>query len=702
MSKIKTTQNHDSPSTLQRRTIFGFARKAQRQPKTADLDPGLGKMLQLSVLSKVNARPPPAADLVIAFNAFFRARQKTKEPLLEIQARHVLRTFEYLQETNRAQEAFGLTPDDLQVAREALIYMPQDNVETHNHLSRALFEEVKRRKEADPSIGLAAGPEALLPHIRVLSQTGDSIEARALVEQSWRSDPGRTGRRVWVEVLDGLAKENNEKELLQTIAMMERSGIPFDAKLHQVMTVYYAHMDNFNATKKWYEHAIADGKAPTDITNSQILKFCIRNGQLDWGRKVFHSILEGNPDKRTWDIIFQWAAALGKGVDEIDRMMDVMIRRNEGDDSVRPDIETINNLVEFANSRIDPYTAERYISMGQKRGMIPNAQTYVLQMDYRISVGDIDGAKASYDRLQGEEVHGDEDLVVVNRLIRALCAAPHPSHNAIATMVSDVEQRRARLDPDTVSRLSIMHLRREELIDLHDVLQTHTFHYSTSQRADIISVFVDFCLDRENEMALVWDAYSTLRQIFDETSVETRTRLMREFFERGRSDMACHVFGHMRQNIRPDGRPSVATYIECFKGITRAADLESLEMVHNMLKLDSSIEPTIQLYNALMQAYTATEMQYRSLEFWQDIIKSREGPSYASIVIALQACQSIPFGDRPAREIWTRVRSTDMQISREIGSAYLGALAGQGLLKEVVKATNSLMTDLGLQPDELM
>ncbi|KAI9842777.1 MAG: hypothetical protein M1838_002987 [Thelocarpon superellum] len=677
-----------------RRSIFGFARKPQRHLRSADLDPGLGKMLELNALATAHARTPPASELVPAFRSFFRAKVKSREPLQEIQARHVLRTFQHLQETNAA-EGFGLDLQDLRIALGALTRVPKDKLEAHNQLARELFAEIERRERSDTE---ASRPEDVLSYVAVLCQTGSSLDARDVVEPMWRIDPDQNGRRMWLHVAEGFTLEENEEELLKSLSMMAEAGVPFDAKFHQVMTLFYALKDDAGRTREWYERSIVDGESPTYHTNAQLLRFCIRNDEMDWGETVFRRILEGTPDKRTWDVIFQWGAALGKGVDEVDRMMDVMIRRNK-DEAVRPDIETINELIELANSRNDPYAAERYVALGQKRGMIPDARTYILQMDYRIKVGDLDGARVAYDALQGEEVRDGEDLPVINRLIRALCASKRPPHSTITAMVTDLGERRARLDPPTVSALCTMHLQREELYDVHDLLQSHTFHYSIAERASLISVFVDFVLDRQNPNALAWDAYSILRQGFDETSVAQRTQLMKEFFGRRRSDMACHVFGHMRQSFQPDGRPVLATYIECLTGIARAADLEGLEMVHNMLKLDSAIEPTTQLYNVLMLAYTAADMPLRSLEFWEDILRSRQGPSYASIIIALQACEGAPFGERQARAIWQRLmKMPEVTISREVAAAYVGALAGQGELKEVIKGLEEL-GEIGIEVD---
>ena len=673
-----------------RRHIFGFSRKPSNAwTKEPNIDPGLDKMLDVNSRSSMHERAPPPDQLVAAFNSFFKNKVRKKEPLQEIQAYHAARTLKHLQDANKDQDGFGLTLEDLQTARDALVYLPQDQVATHNQLARTLYEEIKRRKTTDTSISLAVGPKDVLPYVTVLCQTGDALEARDLVLDSWTTHPGKMGRRMWTWALKGFAKEKNDAELLRTLSMMEDNGVPFDAKVHQVMTTFYALKNDVGSTKKWYKHPIADNEAPTYHTNAQIMRFCIRNNELDWGEMVFRSIVESNPNKTTWDVIFQWASALGKGVDEIERMMEVMVRRNPDDDALRPDINTINHLIEFANSRNDPYTAERYVVLGQKWGMTPNARTYILQMDYRIDVGDIDGARATYSKLLGEEVKDNADVAVVNKFIRTLCKGRQIKHEQIMAVVEDLNERRARLDPETVSALCVLHLQRDELAEVVNLIKDHTYNYSMDERAVVSDTLIRFIKDRKNSTEIAWDAYTLVTHAFDEISVETRVGLMQEFFGRKRSDMASYVFGHIRQHRHRDDRPTTEAYIRCFEGIGRAGDLEALEMVHNMLKLDTAIEPGTRLYNSLMLAYTGCDMPGRSLEFWEDITNSREGPTYNSIRIALRACEGSMSGDVEARKIWKRLKTLGVKMTRELLAAYIGALSGHGQLREAFRVVDS-------------
>jgi hypothetical protein len=347
----------------------------------------------------------------------------------------------------------------------------------------------------------------------------------------------------------------------------------------------------------------------------------------------------------------------------------------------------------------DPYLAERYIALGLKNGIHPNAQTFILQMDYRIQANDLTGAQAAYDALQAEETLNDEDLPAINKYIRALCSAKAQDYDRIISITSDLEERHKRLEASTVAALSMMYLAREEINECTDLLQTHAYHYNVPERDSIRDRFLKFILDRQNSTVRAWQAYTIMRSLFDETPVEIRTQVMSEFFARGRCDMGCHAFGHMRAHTLPSRRPVLETYIACFLGIAALEDREMLDMVHNMLKMDSTIEPNTKLYNSLMLAYTACEDADRALDFWDDITNSTEGPSYKSLEIVFWAAGRKPFGDRLAREVWRKIRGMEIEVTREVFVAYVGALAGQGKFEEARDQVEASERELEIKVD---
>ena len=696
--------------TIPLRTFFGFGRKQKRKPKPINYEPGFEKMMDLSRLLSMGVRTPPSQQLAQAFVEFFHSKQKVALALEDIQAQYALETFRHLQMTYTEVPNFGLTSEELRMALSVLKIVGRHKTykyKAHNELAKMMFEELKKRREMmtddqEPTVSFS---QDLLPFIQIMARFDDALYARDLTEKYWAEFLKHAKVSPWPRILKGLIRENKVEEVQRTINIMQEYNIPFDPNVHEAITVFYAGLQaNMEMTKKWYPHPIAGGGTPTNHTKATVLKLCINRNEFDWGDPIFKSLVEETEEESIpWNVIFQWAAAKGRSVDEIERMMEVMVRRQEERGmTLSLDMNTINGLIELANSRNDPYTAERYVALGQKWGFAPNARTYLLQLDYRIKVGDLGGARTAYARLRAEEPEDSEDLPLLNKLIVALCAERSPNHDATMGLVEDLVERRARFEPETVAALSRYYLQRGELEDLVDLLNTHAFHYGLSQRAMISKVLISDIVDHATPVSRAWETYNILRQTFSEIDITTRTSLMQHFFSCGRPDMATHVFGHMRQQPIKSLRPTISTYVACFSGIAKEGDLESLRIVHNMVKLDAEIEPNTQLKSALMLAYTKCKDHGTARDFWDDIVHSTEGPSYASIQIALMVCESLPYGERVAKDIWGRLKRFEIEVTREIYAAYVGSLAGHNLFGECVKLINDAEKRVGSKPDALL
>ena len=140
--------------------------------------------------------------------------------------------------------------------------------------------------------------------------------------------------------------------------------------------------------------------------------------------------------------------------------------------------------------------------------------------------------------------------------------------------------------------------------------------------------------------------------------------------------MAIHVFNGMRRHNRPDTMPTSETYGQAFLGAARIRDVESVQLIHNQLKLDFNIDMSTYLYNAMTIGYTACGKARDALEYWNHIVASKEGPSYNSIHIALRACEKSPFGDEQANDIWKKLRQMNIELDGTLWASYIGALSG--------------------------
>ena len=682
------------------------------------MTPGFLKLLELRKYLKMKVRTPPREEVLTAFKQFFAAKEEERLPILDTEVEPTLIALRYLQEKDETEneEILSLPTEDLVRALQAsALSKDGGNNLAYVEFVDLLYEELQSRNDEESKqddYQLENGEHLdsrqgslqrriLILYVSTLSQFHQPLRARKLLEdQSRTKQTSVQVKPFWTPIVKAFARNGDYEELENTIRLMQANGLPFDRHIHQILMTAFSKCENMSAIKQWYERPIDGGEPPTAKANTAVIRACIDHKEFEWGQLARNRLLKHDMNKRSWDTMLRWAAATGKGVDEIERMMQVMLRKSdEAGNDVRPDIETINSLVKDANAKNDPYTAERLLAVAQKWSMPLDAQTYTLQLEYRLAVGDIDGARVAFKELRAHERPENTDAPIINRFIQRLCEAPEQNFDETMDLVQDLNERKAAFAPETVAALSILHLKRAEFHDVIDLLRTYAFHYQSDQREVIQQAFTAFIKDPSNTAAAAWDAYTILRDMLSESNIPLRVEFMNEFFNRKRCDMAVHVFGHMRQSSLKEGRPTADTYAQCFRGIAKLRDEELLETVFNMLKLDPLVEPDTELKNALMLAYLRCDDPIQALQFWDDIAFSREGPTYDSICIALEACEVIPAGDQRAREIWERLKRQEIEVTKEMCDAYVGALAGQDYFDDAIHIIQGMESDTGTRPD---
>ena len=695
-----------------------FRPRAPRDSREANYDPGLEKMMEYAKMKRLEARLPPVEDVAHAIRLFSRHKSPKRNgtPMEDTQAQLVLQSLRYcLGTAEQASQRSNISDADLAKLAQVAAKKPRQMSQAHLDLAKILYDE----------LSISGNPHQIKysteAYVRSLTWLGKSQEARELLLKSHyttavgpneaeaetteggdalivedgvdieTTDTRRLG--MWNSILAGFSREKDEVELLRTLAIMKEQGVDYKlGTAAKVLDFYITKQDPVAVERYWrdcqsifsndYGKHNKRGLKPYNSAVSQVLTWCLATGNLALGHAVVRDVMASNPSKPIWDAVLVWGAGTKKSVEEIGRMLLVMQNSNETipDESEWrvPDSATVNALVRYAISQNDPYMAERFIGLGREHDIQPDAETFILQMDYRLSVNDVDGALVAYKHLQAQDLSTNSDVHAVNRLIVALCTSQRHDFETIMSVVADLSDREVSFDAMTVSTLSVLHLNRDEIHDVIDLLNTHSFGYSSAERASIRQTLVDYCLDSRTTTTRAWDTYTILRSIFDEMAREERTQIMLNFFARERADMAVNVFNHMRHHSRHDTIPNDETYVSAFLGCAKLGDLESLEVVHNQLKLDYNVTQTTYCLNALIIAYSVCEMPRAALDYWDDIVASREGPTYNSIHIALRACEKSPFGDIKAQEIWARLRKNNVELDHSMWASYIAALAGNG------------------------
>jgi hypothetical protein len=699
-------------NAVPQRTFFNLFDNKQKDLREPNLDPGMDKMLELDKRIHLIARLPPAEDLIQAFNAFVASRDQRKRPIEDFHAVRLLQTLQTLESPpdgrQRGTEGPSLAVQDVRKALHVMTKNLRTFSKTHSTLARLLFKAIEGRPESKTMSSSPTDPRsdyiaALNYLIIVLCQTGESQDALDLwLAKSNSSD--RKASRPWARLLSGFVLEDNEAMLLHVVGLVKKEDdIRSLAPIHKVMALYYAQKDNVEGTKEWTRSDVFDlnihRKAFGGVGDPYriILEFCLRNNEMEWGQSILETGAQFTTEQKTWDAIIQAAAATGKSVDDIDRMVSVMAREASGKGyPSHLAVETFNGLLEFALSRKDAYTAERYFSMAETWNVKPNARSYVLQVEYRLAAGDINGAMRAYSKLKDESITEDDHWLAMNKLLLAVLAQPNYSNETVISLVEDISDRRRVFPADTVIALCEYHLKRDEYLELVDLLQTYAYQYSIAERMRMRDHLVAYTLDPSTDTGRAWDTYMIFHQIFDiETARDIRNDVITSLFNRARPDLATHVFTRMSRHVRADTRPNEETYVRMFEGVAKTADEEALEVVHNLLKLDTETDPTTRIRNGLMLAYSACDAPRRALEFWDQVSTSDEGPTYNSLHIAFRACEKAPWGYKTAGTIWEKLCQSDIVIEKELFASYVGSLAGQSLFDEVVAAVEGMEEVVG-------
>ncbi|KAI4149213.1 MAG: hypothetical protein LQ340_004743 [Diploschistes diacapsis] len=687
-----------------------------RRPKLRDLkpedyDPGIELLTENEKHLKMAVRPFPRKEVIRAFNDLMQAKLKAPiTPLLDTQVKPVIAAVKMLQSRSEGDEDVWLSAEDVSKALMVLTLGKRGKSEEEAELATVLFEYIKDRRPGGEAFAsnragtleyykrIGFQKKVLRPYLQVLGRAGQGLQARKELEDQNRLAPELVAHpKYWSPVFQGLASSNDEEGIRSTVEVMKSHGIPYDEQCHASLILAYALQNDMEKVKKWYEFpfekstgSFADRSENLNGAEVTVLRLCIANGEFEWGQPILNKMLGEAMNKGKMDLTLQWAAASGKGVDEIERMMNVMTERHPDQESMKPDIDTINNLVEGANARNDPYTAERFLALAERLKISLNARTRILQMDYRLTQGDLDGARAAYKALKSHEIQSFEDVPVINKLILALTQQPVPNADEILNTTADLTDRHAPLSGPVIAALAVLHLNREEFDEVIDLLNTFGSHLSSSDRALVRDALVSLILSPTTDIGLAWDTYMILKEKFPEIANPLRLTLMTHFFSRNRVDMAVHAFGHIRQASLKEQRPDAAAYAACFRGLARMRHATSLMIVHNMLKLDSEVEPDTRLHEALMLAYMGCDDPDTGLDFWDEITYSREGPRYESICIALMCCQRAIHGARYAREIWDRLRRLEVEITGEVCVAYAAALVGKGFVQEALEVVGGM------------
>ncbi|KAH0833542.1 hypothetical protein AYO21_05219 [Fonsecaea monophora] len=712
---------YQSPCTTyhlyQRRHLFGLnfggARQGFEGAKStpANVELALSKLVDLIRARRSQSRLPPDNEVVDALRFLFTSRIESPRRLTRNEVFLATEAFKHLQERGHIfmeDTKTSLSEEDLDNILLALASATgHDRFRTDARiLATLVFNALKDRPGAandshvpiQPSGHHRAPGSLLLTYITVLSRTGSAQDALELLRKSPNA-LDRASLPMWTTVLRGLANEGRMSEFWKLMQQVLNTVGQLDAVSQEILVTYFAQHDEISTLKKVFSLPLAEGQLPTTPTLVKVVDCAMQNGELEWCAKAVHLLQQRTDAGDIAGTLLLWHATHDPDVNHIRQMVQQLSERGVTD---AVSMKSLNRVIEYAYAQNNPEIAMRYLELAESLGLHPDARTRALQLNYEMKRGDRAAAALAYELLSREDIPVDRsDVPILNHYIAALSFSADPEYMHLMQVVDHLLESGAELEAEAIAGLCHVFLQKDELEEATGLLRHRVDSYPMDDRARIAAVFQQFIVDPTVKDQRAYNAYELFRHAFPEAPVRDRITLMQSFFDRNRPDLACLVFGHMRQREDIEARPTPEAYAKCFEGIAKCKDIDGLQMVYNMLKLDLEVEQTTRIHNGLMAAYTECQQPFVAIidHFWK-IMESREGPTLSSFILALRACERwIPQGGHEARRIMALMQSFNLIITKEVYDAYIGALAGQSEFENVVELIEHMEHDTGELPD---
>ncbi|OJJ43303.1 hypothetical protein ASPZODRAFT_154752 [Penicilliopsis zonata CBS 506.65] len=685
----------------QRRSLFAFgAPQSVEQPTALPSETGLKEMSDLIRAMSKKRRAPPNEVLTKAFQDFFAARLEHAGVITGFQAHLLLSTWKYLKAQQEELESTEWSAVFSTEALESILLVLSEaeclpeSAPIVRKLARFAFLEICSH------YGFDANPvsrSTLITYINLLSSNGDPDEA-AQVFEKFSLQLRDCNQSPWLAVMKGFALKGDWRRIQRITKMLETQGSKFDAVSHEELIKILIGQNLLTAAKAIYDCAISDGQEPSLSTKARVIKFALLNSEVEWAGFIFQTLPQ-TPTAETLNTMLLWDVAHGKKASDISDSLQELVRQ---DPEVRSflNISTVNDLVEYANSSGNPQLAAEFAALAHQWGLEFDTTTRLLQLESRIQARDISGTFQSLQALDHTSTMATENLPLMNKLITMLCLSGSKDalFDQISLLLDPLFESDIRLEARTVAALTHMLLYRHDWDAVSELLRPRLGLYESEERNEIRDAVLKFVLDLDQASEDAWEAYGLLQIAFPEMSVGIRTDIMSCFFKREKSDLACMVFGHMRQADTLSQRPKPDTYARCFQGIAGTADPTNLELVHNMLKLDLEVDLDTRILNALMLAYTACEMPEKSMEIFRDILQTDEGPNATTIAIFFKVCEKHHNGTQEAMKMMSKIKLLEIPVDRKLYSAYIEALAAQCEFDQATDAINKMQDEISFSP----
>ncbi|KAL9108581.1 MAG: hypothetical protein Q9227_006667 [Pyrenula ochraceoflavens] len=677
-------------------------------------------MMNLAEALRTQSQLPPKKELAEAFYAFFQSRCGRPRGITPKQLAAATKAFHFLRSSDgsNSESTKELTQDHLVMALKALktCRKHRDANPSIQAFARLVYDDLASGLGESNDMELVNPPktnDVLLEYVAILAQTGKADEAQRLIQSHSIKLTDPAVNEALRAILVHLAKERKEKELFEYLATMHSASLNNSQVAEIVRETYFSLINlmkkanELTLAKKVHAFSKERGISLTPKTMTILMMLALKHNDVQYGDQLLTEMQEPSspPTPRQLATEFLWLSK-----DQLPKNIPALLEKTllaDQIDDVRDErrLVAVKTLLEHYVNESNTAVSSHLLVYMQENGLEPAQHVPLIEIQHLINAEEWSQAYEAYEGLSSMVLSPQPEAFVLSRLLGALCSAKDVPIEHVMALLEDLVKRDVEVSSETLAAATKVLLLYGDLLALSDLLRSKIGDFTTTELDLVQQEFLQACKDPDCDEMRAWDVYELYRKLFPDASVDTRTDIMRSFFKRGNSDLACLAFGHMRQSEIPDRRPTADTYAECYMGIAAAEDRDGLTLVHNMLKLDLEVAPTLKIKNSLIAAYAGCKLSYRSFEIYEDVLNSTEGPNWNTFAHALRACERFPGPGGPeAKKILGILKARDIEINRDTYISYIGALAGNlevGYVteNEIFEALRSMESVVGETPD---
>lgn len=552
-------------------------------------------------------------------------------------------------------------------------------------------------------------------YIRMLVKVRQTEEANQVAMTFLPKLNASNIKHIFFLIARGFARENNEAGVLAAMVHLENLG---DNKLNAGLFVpvvdLYCQRGDIENARRWFESSKTKGFPPAPVLES-VFTACKKHGHDGWGREVLTEVLdrqknstETGLDDDTWHAVLKYAASLDADqhtaikILKLKYQLSGLTYKDKATKTIPPTTAMYDSLISEAIEQGNHDLVKFYLQDMRENG-IPELRTtkelelrsYTLRGEIKKAVDMFRDIMITHDTPKEYTAEGPQEL------IQTMCRCyPTCDLEKLENLYQELRSMKVPLGSATLLALLNVYLEEADFPKVKSLLNLHAGNFTPEERTATSGLLMEFLHRSTVSVEATWDAYLILVRTFPELSIVNREKVMNLFFELDKPLAAVRVLEHMSDT--EDRKPNKYVYTAAFTGIGHLAQVDSLYKVHRMLTMDPFVELDTILRNAMMYAYTNSQLLGRAFFIYDEIARSPEGPDHATITLVLNVCARQENGGLlRAQRLWAQFRKMRIPLKDSNVAAYVEALAAHkqhDLAWEVVKRQEA---ELGFAPGPL-